>query len=147
MQNTFTLAITHLVPFIPESLELLDECACAIILIKNVHNFLFNLNFSDRPIIHSGIYFRHYISTDIIRIWKEKGLMVSPYGVSIRHFGFLTLYDKNELLREQSNLKGILTPCPWWAWITTGALGVSASFLMSITKGQNTEIVWVDVLS
>lgn len=133
----------HTTPYsiYPGKPEFFDECFCAIILIKNMHNFSFGSESLERPIIHSTIYFRHFIDSSLIRFWRTDGLMVSPHGIFIRQSGFISFYDKNELFREQSNLKGILAPFPWWAWINTGAFGILASFLMAIRKEQHTHTV------
>lgn len=90
--------------------EMFQAGACAVILFTL--NFSFAADNSPRPEFHSKLDMDQLIDNSSIQMWQDQGIAISSYGMLMDDFGFIVLYDKNDILKKQAKLNGILSPFP-----------------------------------
>lgn len=120
----------------PQRTMFMDRHGCAIVLISEMHNFTLILGNSWRhrpnlPEVHAEIFYYLFADQNNINFWKQAGAMGSSYGVEVEYYAFAVFIDNEELILQDSKLKGILAPFPWWLWLGIVVFGFLTSLFLS----------------
>lgn len=115
----------------PDETKYFDPSECTVILLSAHYNFTIvspeTQQFNE---IHSIITFNIYVTKENLEMNDMYGDAVCIYGVEQIPYAFIILKDKEEMLRNQEKLKGILAPFPWWVWISIGLISFASSLLL-----------------
>lgn len=114
--------------FFPRKTRYLLATECAMVLLSIKKNFsMLGEDNKNYVYIHSVVKSRILLDAISTSVTLQDRELVLNHGIEYTAFGFITLHDKKDLIRNPLKMTEILTPFPTWTWPVIVSVGFTTS--------------------